>query len=410
MTNRTDSPPGVRLMTDGGRPPGGDDGGAPTRERTVHAKAVDEMEIGGEQREVLRVPISSTRPDREGDRFSKEALEGMADQIREEKPLVFQNHGLAGSWMDAIPYDQSETIGTHHDAEVEEADDGEYDLMAMVNPDGTHPEGERMLKQVRDEGQAVKFSVGFNIHGYESREDVESEYQGDGRVFTSVDLMEDSKVGVPANPDASAPVGASAKSDATMPGYARHPMVQLMTAMGGGSMPPERETAVKSAGPDAGRDPEGDSDELDTLRGQVEQLAATVGDLRAEVEALRGDDAGDCGCGTKEEGDPCDDNGDCGDGMECVDGECVPMDDGDDGDEEDATEPDDTDSVDDLSEDELREELRAARESIDKGTADPESSDTTTEDPDLTEGDDPEADDDGEPDAERAASPLTQVR
>jgi len=236
---------------------------------------------------------------------------------------------------------------------------------------------------------------------------MEADYQGDGRVFTSVDLMEDSKVGVPANPDATAPVGASAKSDATMPGYARHPMVQMMQAMGGGQMPPES-TAVKSAGgtPDAERDPEGDTD--DTLQREVEQLAATVGDLRSEVEALREGDAeadDGCACGSKEEGDPCDDNGDCGEGMECVDGECVPVDDG----EEDSTAPDD--DLDDKDADELREELRAARESIDKGTADPESSDTTTEDPDLTDSEgDSEADDDGEPDAERDARPLTNVR
>jgi len=296
-TDPPDTLPEHRLMTDGGRR-----AEPTTRSQTVHAKAVDEMEIGGEQREVLRVPISSTRPDREGDRFAKEALERMAEQIEREKPLVFQNHGLAGDFMGAIPYDQSETIGTHHDAEVVQADDGEYDLMAMVNPDGTHPEGERMLKQVRDEGQAVKFSVGFNIQGYEAREEMESDYQGDGRVFTSVDLMEDSKVGVPANPDASAPVEASAKQMGQMPGVQMHPMTQMLQAMQGGASPPEARTAeVKTpdhSHPDPSREQSGTEPSVsrapeDMSENDLLTFTATHYDGMDESDFMDAADAGD---------------------------------------------------------------------------------------------------------------------
>lgn len=201
-----------------------------TKQTTVEADGVVEREIKGEEREVLRVPISSTGVDREGDEFERSALDKMADQISEQQPLVFDNHGLAGGFMEAIPYDSRETIGTQFDAEVETAKDGDEgaELFAFVNPDGTHPEGERMLKQVRDEAQSIKFSVGFRITGYEEKEDDEGNVIG--RIFTDADLMETSRVGIPANPDAS--VTASAVKGGA-PGT-QHPMMQLLAAQMGG--------------------------------------------------------------------------------------------------------------------------------------------------------------------------------
>lgn len=221
--------------------------------KTVRADGVVEREVDGESRELLRVPISSTRPDRENDEFSRDALEAMADQIRDEQPMVFDNHGLAGGFMDAIPYDARETIGAQVDAEVEDAGDGEADLFAFVNPDGTHDEGERMLSQVRDEGQPIKFSVGFGIKGYEEKEDDQGNTVG--RVFTDVDHMETSRVGIPANPDASVSAAMSAKNNGTagagsmLPGYRMHPAFAAMQGRAG-------EAVATKAAPDGG-DPDG---------------------------------------------------------------------------------------------------------------------------------------------------------
>lgn len=280
---------GIRLMTDGG---------TETVTRTAHADDVVTREVDGDEQEMIRVPVSSTRPDREGDRFDRDALEDMADQIRVENPMVFDNHGLAGGYMDAIPYDSRETVGAQMDAEVESAEDGEYDLYALVNPDGTHEEGERMLRQVRDEGQPIKFSVGFRVLGYDERSEVEGEYEGEGRVFTSADLMETSRVGIPANPDASVTQAATAAKDG-LPGYANHPMVQMMQAMQEGETPDEGMTAKDAV----------DSDTVE---------AATPTHVDGQGKAAT--DGGE-----KVEGG-CDADEDCPEGEVCVDGECVPED------------------------------------------------------------------------------------
>ena len=295
-----DLPDGVRVMCDGGRE-------VKTVTKTRHAKDVVTREVDDEDIEMLRVPISSTRTDREGDRFSKEALEGMAEQIRSDQPMVFDNHGLAGSWMDAIPYDSRETIGAQMDAELKDREDGETELFALINPDGTHEEGERMLKQVADEKQPLKFSVGFRILNSDPIEDDAGNEIG--REFTDVDEMETSRVGIPANPDASASHEVAAKGGGSgeLPGYQNHPMMQMLAAMGGGQT--AERAAGKSMTPDGGKD---------------------------------------CGCGGKESdeaGGPCDDNGDCEEGYVCVDGECVPEEDVDDDDDDEEEEASATDAA-----------------------------------------------------------------
>jgi hypothetical protein len=303
-----DTPAAVRVMTDGGDPE--------TVTRTVEAKDVVTREVDGDEVEMLRVPISSTRPDREGDRFAKQALEGMADQIREEQPMVFDNHGLAGDFMGAIPYDSRETIGAQMDAEVEQADDGEYELYAMVNPDGTHPEGERMVKQVADEKQPIKFSVGFRVLGYdEIQDDAGNEV---GREFTEVDEMETSRVGIPANPDASTPQQMSAKGAGAgmmdLPGYQKHPIMQMLMANADAGSGAAETKGAGGTAPDAERD--------------------------------------------KVEGG-CDADADCPEGEVCVEGECIPEDELDGGD------PGDTKAFEDVEMGEFDEFVAAHQEGAD---------------------------------------------
>lgn len=405
-----DTPPGVRVLTDGGR----DTEPAAMKTTTVKADGVTTTEIDGEERDVLRVPISSTRTDREGDRFSKDALEGMADQIRVDQPRVFDNHGLAGSWMDAIPYDADAAIGTQFDADVEEADDGEHELFALVNPNLAVERGERMLKEVRDEKQAVKFSVGFGI---KDEEPIEDEAGNEiGREFIAADLMETSRVGIPANPDASVTTAAAKGGAAALPGFAMHPVFQAraglprvedletedhgfteeynrVAAKGAGGDSPKRSPhvndAIETLAEALGRDTEDIADAVG--RGgtpdAVDDIRTEVAELRGVVEELRETIAADDADGSK---GSCESDDDCPDGEVCVDGECV------DEDSVDAAATSDASSEDleALREENaaLREDVTELREAVQEGAASPDSADTTTEEPDLTnEGGEPDA-------------------
>lgn len=395
------------------------DGCRATVTKTARADAVVTREADGDEVEMLRVPISSTRPDRENDRFDKEALDGMADQVRSEQPHVFDNHGLAGGWMDAIPYDSREVIGSQMDAEVVEADDGEHDLFAFVNPDGSHPEGERMLKQVRDEKQPIKFSVGFGILDSDPIEDEAGNEVG--RVFQNADLMETSRVGIPANSDASVSMSAAKSGGAVAPGFQMHPVFRAMFQQSGhdpaeGTILPAAKTA-DGGDPDAtgletpeghksrradGGTPDDEFDESDlsaeidyllrTLRSERETLRSQVDELRSEVAELRDDDGDECSVDT-----------DCPEGEVCLEGECVPEDDVDD-DDSASTDPDDTDDAD------LRERIAELEESLEKGRGEPDSADTdTTEEPDLTSDADPDGDHDAEPDEQATSRTATEL-
>lgn len=389
----TDTRPSVRVLCDGGGRERPDDS---TVHRTVTPDGVVRREVDGDEQDLLRVPISSTRPDREGDRFSKEALEGMEQQIRAENPMVFDNHGLAGSWMDAIPYDSRETIGTQIDAELESAEDGEWDLYALVNPDGTHEEGERMLRQVRDEGQAIKFSVGFRVLGYDAREEVEADYEGDGRVFTAADEMETSRVGIPANPDASVTQSMTAKGGGGLPGYQNHPMMQMMAAMQGEepdaaaitkdgvtSETVEDGTPVEVDGQrEAATDGGDPSDELTALREEVAELR----------ELVKEDDDDDDDDDEEEEG-ACDVDTDCPEGEVCLEGECVPEDEVDDDQTSGADVPEHVKEA-RAERKALRDEISEIRDLVAEGRGKSETGDTTDPAPEETDDADDESDDD----------------
>lgn len=383
MTDTHTTPPGVRVLPDGGIEP-------KTVVKARTASDVVTREIDGEEQDMLRVPISSTRVDREDDRFDKDALEAMAEGIRAKQPMVFDNHGLAGNWMEAIPYDSRETIGAQMDAELESADDGEWDLYALVNPDGTHPEGERMVRQIREEAQPIKFSVGFKIFGYEARAEVEEEYEGDGRVFTSVDLMETSRVGIPANPDASVSQSLSAKGGAGaegLPGFQNHPMVQMMQAMQDGEMPEgmaakdavDAETVqdatpthVDGQGNGKAATDGGTPEDETELRGIVRDLTDEVSELRDEVADLRDPEKVEGGC---------DVDTDCPEGEVCLEGECVPEEDVDDDDEDESASAT-PEKVQELREQnrELKAEVSEVREMLtDDDAGDAATGDTTLE-------------------------------
>lgn len=343
-----------RLVTDGGTE-------AKTVTKTVAAKDVVTREIDGEEREVLRVPISSTRQDREGDAFSEAALRDRVDQIREQQPLVFDDHG---GGLFGPGYSARETIGTQFDAEVEEGDDGHHTLYAFINPDHSHEEGTRMLSQVKDEKQAIKFSVGFRI--LETAEDLREDDRPDraneiaGRLFTRADLMETSRVGIPANPDASAGVTAKGGPVGQLDGIPVLPLEALRGVSG-------ESFAAKSgeAATDGGADP------LEQLRAEVSELRATVDELRESDDDDDDDDDGD------------DDDGEEDSASDDPDGDGEEGDDDDDDDEEESAE---------LSA--LRAEIADLKKSLDGGPGTPESADTDTTPKDAT----PDAEKDVDPD------------
>ena len=391
MTDPTtdDRPPGVRVLTDGGEDQ------TTTKTKTVTADAVVEREVrDDEEREVLRVPISSTRQDRDGDAFSREDLEARAEQIRSDKPMVFDDHGAVSAGLFGGGYSARETIGTQFDAEVEENSEDEHaTLYAYINPDHSHPEGERMLKQVRDEMQAIKFSVGFRI--LKSSEDMPDEEQPDraneipGRLFKRTDLMETSRVGIPANPDASAGVTAKDGMDTEDPRVA---LAAQLLGVDSEQLAAGRGMVAKTdGGPDAGKgscDVDADCPEDEVcVNGEcvpedsVEDGADDPGGSKAECP--------ECGESVPDDANYCPN---CGAEME--DGG-----DDDDGDDDEDSASADGDMVTREEFDELKAELEAAREALKSGRGDPESANTdTTKDqsPADEDGETNDADDDGE--------------
>lgn len=183
-----------------------------TKTVTRTASTVETREIKeDEEVEVLVVPISSTRTDREDDDFSADGLQSMRRQIREEQPLVFLNHGFTD--FSKPLYDARDAVGTQVDAEIVEMEkpdaEDEQVLNSYILPDTTHPEGERMLERARA-GQALKFSVGFRVLDFETDDEDEESDEPPARTFHDVDLMETSMVGIPAQPDASVTAAAKA--------------------------------------------------------------------------------------------------------------------------------------------------------------------------------------------------------
>jgi len=346
------------------------DGGTPPVTRTATPESVVTRDSDDGEMELLRVPISSTRQDREGDAFSETALEGMADQIRENQPLVFDDHG---GGMFGPGYSARESIGALMDAEIEDADDGHKDLFAFVNPDGSHEEGSRMLAQVREENQPIKFSVGFGIHkiaddmDHDERPDRADEVPG--RLFMETDLMETSRVGIPANPDASVTMAA------------KHPS--------------QRGTPIMVASKDALRDALGtDAEDVETEERDTDTDETDDGDGDAETVKAT---CPECGADVPDGANYCPE---CGEEL------------GDDdarGDDEDGDDDEDDEETESIGE--LREEIAELREAVKSGTGSPESADTDTTPDETDDADaDDESTDDQSTESERDARPFTERR
>ncbi|HKM25183.1 MAG TPA: HK97 family phage prohead protease [Corynebacterium sp.] len=148
---------------------------------------------------LIRVPISSTTEDRDGDEFSLAGLESMLAGLKSGKIPLYLDHGFRESG--ARLYGALDMLGAWIDGEIEGST---LYGTAFLEPDNW-PAME--LARKIEAGLPMGFSVGFGITKSRSKDN-------GGLIFDEVSLWEVSAVGIPSNPDAvnSAAVQAVVKS------------------------------------------------------------------------------------------------------------------------------------------------------------------------------------------------------
>ncbi len=148
---------------------------------------------------LIRVPISSTTEDRDGDEFSLAGLESMLAGLKSGKVPLYLDHGFRESG--ARLYGALDMLGAWIDGEIEGST---LYGTAFLEPDNW-PAME--LARKIEAGLPMGFSVGFGITKSRSKDN-------GGLIFDEVSLWEVSAVGIPSNPDAvnSAAVQAVVKS------------------------------------------------------------------------------------------------------------------------------------------------------------------------------------------------------
>jgi hypothetical protein len=158
---------------------------------TTDASIVKETPTGeDDDGEYLRVPISSTNADRDGDRFSEDGLKDLRDQIRETSKPVFENHGIGEGGLLGVRYDWKGIIGSQDDAEIAEDGDAKT-LYSFIKTNDESEEGQ-LFRDYVEAGMPVGLSIGFRPLDYESNDD-------DENVFHETDLLETSAVGIQSN-------------------------------------------------------------------------------------------------------------------------------------------------------------------------------------------------------------------
>lgn len=253
----------------------------------------------GEDQEIakIRVPVSSTGTDRDGDRFSRDGLEHMVEQFKSGEVPMFPNHGLdpETGWNE---YRFEHKMGGWKDAEIEEEGGTEVAYaIGALSPDSE--EAEKLASQIENGVVPVTFSVGFMPLNADTRTNEDGEPVG--REFHEHDLFETSPVGIPANSDAtvSAMAEVAAKGVATADGITDPDTIQSIakeieaTVKAGGSfehglkqhMDKEPENAIPLV--EAYLDAEGTSgdDTLEEFLGWVEDSDGDIGAAEDAVEA-----------------------------------------------------------------------------------------------------------------------------
>lgn len=147
----------------------------------------------GEEQSFIRVPVSSTSEDRDGDEFTEDGLKSMRSQYRDGTVNLFPDHGASEDKYARYPW--KDIMGRWVDAEIE----GD-ELFATARLNGAN-EDAQVLRDYLDEEMAVGFSVGFRAL------DADGDMR-EGFEFRDVDLLETSAVGIPSNPDGVAAMSA----------------------------------------------------------------------------------------------------------------------------------------------------------------------------------------------------------
>lgn len=168
---------------------------APGQMKVWKARLVE----SGPEVTLIRVPISSTTEDRDGDEFSLAGLESMLAGLKSGKVPLYLDHGFRESG--ARLYGALDMLGAWIDGEIEGST---LYGTAFLEPDNW-PAME--LARKIEAGLPMGFSVGFGITKSRSKDN-------GGLIFDEVSLWEVSAVGIPSNPDAvnSAAVQAVVKS------------------------------------------------------------------------------------------------------------------------------------------------------------------------------------------------------
>ncbi len=136
---------------------------------------------------LIRVPISSTTEDRDGDEFSPAGLESLLAALKSGKVPLYLDHGYKESG--ARLYGALDMLGAWIDGEIEGST---LYGTAFLEPDNW-PAME--LARKIEAGLPMGFSVGFGIVKSRSKDN-------GGLIFDEVSLWEVSAVGIPSNPDA----------------------------------------------------------------------------------------------------------------------------------------------------------------------------------------------------------------
>src|SRR5690554_4997645 len=168
---------------------------APGQMKVWKARLVE----SGPEVTLIRVPISSTTEDRDGDEFSLAGLESMLAGLKSGKVPLYLDHGFRETG--ARLYGALDMLGAWIDGEIE---GNTLYGTAFLDPDNWLA---MELTRKIEAGLPVGFSVGFGITKSRSKDN-------GGLIFDEVSLWEVSAVGVPSNPDAvnSAAVQAVVKS------------------------------------------------------------------------------------------------------------------------------------------------------------------------------------------------------
>jgi len=168
---------------------------APGQMKVWEARLVE----SGPEVTLIRVPISSTTEDRDGDEFSLAGLESMLAGLKSGKVPLYLDHGFRESG--ARLYGALDMLGAWVDGEIEGST---LYGTAFLDPDNWL--ADELARKI-EAGLPVGFCVGFGITKSRNKDN-------GGLIFDEVSLWEVSAVGIPSNPDAvnSAAVQAVVKS------------------------------------------------------------------------------------------------------------------------------------------------------------------------------------------------------